>query len=172
MSLSLWAAGFLLLIGAMSCDEVCQGETPPPGADWQYYSDAWQWGALSMLGCAIALLAIVATGLVLYGRRNIAAPLVAANAVAAVAAPAIQHGVVGPAALVASVARRWREGAERRGRNVNHARWGSRSRESRTAASSVESVGLSPNNSTLAWIGGSCAPSSSPAGTPPRTQRR
>jgi hypothetical protein len=104
VSLSLWAAGGLLLIGAMTCDEVCEGEVPPPGADWERYSDAWQWGALSMLACAIALFAIVATGLVLYGRRNIAAPLVAANAVAAIAATAIQHdGVFGAAAIIASV---------------------------------------------------------------------
>ena len=105
MLLSLFLGWIMVIIGAMACDETCEGGAAPSGADWDRYRDAWQWTGLTVAGYAIALLAIVSVILMMQRRRNPAVWAVAGHAAASIAALAImQDGLVGAAALVASTA--------------------------------------------------------------------
>jgi hypothetical protein len=70
--LSCWAGFGSLFVAGMSCDDTCSGERPPLGADWTEYSDAVQWTELGWLAGANVLLALIAAGLVLAGRRRVA----------------------------------------------------------------------------------------------------
>ena len=73
-----------LLVAAMSCDDTCAGDRPPPGADWTDYSDAAQWSELAGLAGANMLLAVLAAGLMIIGRRRVALLPVVLHGVASV----------------------------------------------------------------------------------------
>jgi hypothetical protein len=106
VAVSLFLGATLGFIGGMACDESCEGDSPPPGADWTDYGDAAQWTVIGRLGVAIAVVGLVSAALVLAGRRRAAIPLVALYGVLAIVTavfvgPTGNAGFVGLVSIVA-----------------------------------------------------------------------
>jgi hypothetical protein len=97
-------AGFVWLIGALACDESCDGD-----AGWTDVGDAWQWSAVRWLGGALFLVATACAIAVVRSHRRAAAVLygmyvlTTAAAVAFVWPTGVEHLLAAIPAIVALI---------------------------------------------------------------------